>query len=98
MLACAFLATSLAACAHSDGLPVVDPAAPADMRVTLPPPPPDVEACLRRSFPEVPDRDLTSADVVRLIARAKILDREKRACGLRAVAWIAAVRRDFARP
>ena len=66
--------------------------------MTLPVPPADVAACLRRSFPEIPDRALTTGDVVRLIGRAKVLDRAKTACGLRALAWIEAVRRDLARP
>jgi hypothetical protein len=66
--------------------------------VTLPAPPNGVEACLRKSFPEIPDRSLTTGDVVRIIGRAKILDRAKAACGLRALAWIEAVRRDFAKP
>ncbi|MGU3387310.1 hypothetical protein ACLBYG_22560 [Methylobacterium sp. D53M] len=66
--------------------------------MTLPEPPADVATCLKRSFPEIPDRDLTTADVVRIIGRAKVLDRAKTACGLRALAWIDAVRRDFAKP
>jgi hypothetical protein len=72
--------------------------APADIRVTLPEPPAGVAACLKRSFPEIPDRDLSTGDVVRLIGRAKTLDRSKAACGARALAWIEAVRRDFAKP
>lgn len=97
-MACAFLATCLAACVHSDGPPAIDPAAPAEIRVTLPEPPSDVAACLRRSFPEIPDRSLTTGDVVRIVGRAKVLDRAKTACGARALAWIEAVRRDFAKP
>lgn len=88
----------LGACAHSELVPALDVSAPADIRVTLPAPPADVGACLRRSFPEIPDRALTTADVVRIIGRAKIQDRTKTACGLRALAWIEAVRRDFAKP
>lgn len=92
------IALSLGACAHSDSVPALDVAAPADIRVTLPEPPAGVAACLKASFPDIPDRDLTTADVVRIIARAKTLDREKTRCGQRALAWITAVRRDFAKP
>ncbi|MCJ2139671.1 hypothetical protein [Methylobacterium sp. E-066] len=66
--------------------------------MTLPAPPAGIEACLRGSFPDIPDRSLTQGDVVRIIARAKLLDREKARCSDRALSWIAAVRRDFARP
>lgn len=78
--------------------PAIDPLAPADIRVTLPEPPEGVAACLRQAFPKIPDRSLTRGDVVRIIARAKVLDRSKAACGGRALAWIEAVRRDFAKP
>jgi hypothetical protein len=37
-------------------LPPVDPRLGADIRVTLPMPPEGVGPCLRRSFPEIPDR------------------------------------------
>ncbi len=97
-MACAFLATCLAACAHSEPIPALDVSAPADIRVTLPAPPADVAACLKRSFPEIPDRSLTTGDVVRIVGRAKILDRAKTACGQLALAWITAVQRDFAKP
>lgn len=65
-------------------------------RVTLPEAPDGIEPCLREAFPEIPDRPLSRADVVGIIARAKVLDRNKTACGERALAWIVAVRRDFA--
>lgn len=98
-MACACLAISAGGCAHfDDEAPAIDPAAPAEIRVTLPDPPSDVAACLRRSFPEIPDRSLTTGDVVRIIGRAKTQDRAKTACGLRAMAWIQAVRADFAKP
>lgn len=98
-MALAFLATWLGGCASfRDAPPAIDPAAPADIRVTLPAPPEGVEACLRKSFPEIPDRSLTTGDVVRIIGRAKTLDRSKSACGARGLAWIEAVRRDFAKP
>lgn len=79
-------------------MPVVDPSAPTEIRVTLPEPPAGVATCLKTSFPDIPDRDLTTADVVRIIGRAKLLDREKTRCGQRALSWIAAVRRDLAKP
>ena len=98
-MASACLGFGLSACAGSRDLaPAIDPAAPADIRVTLPAPPEGIEACVRASFPDIPDRSLTRADVVRIIARAKVLDREKARCSDRALAWIAAVRRDFAKP
>ncbi|MGW5960377.1 hypothetical protein [Methylorubrum thiocyanatum] len=78
-------------------LPPVDPRLGADIRVTLPMPPEGVGPCLRRSFPEIPDRALTRADVVRIIGQAKVLDRAKTACGERAVRWIEDVRATFAR-
>ncbi len=65
--------------------------------MTLPAAPADVGPCLQRAFPEIPDRALTRADVVRIIGTAKVLDRAKSACGARAVAWIDAVRRELAR-
>jgi hypothetical protein len=92
----ACLAISAAGCVHSDGPAAVDPRAP-DFRVTLPAPPEGVEACLRKAFPEIADRAQTQAEVVRIIGQAKVNDRAKTACGLRALAWITAVRRDFAR-
>lgn len=98
-MAFACLATGLGACASSrDAAPAIDPAAPIDIRVTLPAAPEGVEACLRARFPEIPDRSLTRGDVVRIIGRAKVLDREKARCSARALAWIDAVRRDFAKP
>ncbi|MGU3539956.1 hypothetical protein [Methylobacterium sp. A54F] len=83
---------------HSGAAPV-DPSLGAAVayRVTLPPPPADVEACLRKAFPEIPDRDLTTRDTVRILGRAIVQDKAKTACGLRAVAWINRVRADFAR-
>ncbi len=78
-------------------LPPVDSRIGADIRVTLPMPPEGVGPCLRRSFPEIPDRALTRADVVRIIGQAKVLDRAKTACGERAVRWIEDVRATFAR-
>ena len=96
-MACACLAPSLAACVTSDAAPPIDPSV-ASIAVTLPPPPVEVEPCLRQAFPEIPDRALTRADVVRIIGRAKVLDRAKVRCGERAIAWIEAVRRDFAKP
>lgn len=92
------LAISLAAYAHSDDLAPVDPAAPTDFRVTLPAPPDGVTACLKTGFPAIPDRDLTTSDVVRIIGKAKLQNRAKSACGPRALAWIKAVQRDFAKP
>ncbi|MCJ2068670.1 hypothetical protein MKK75_07620 [Methylobacterium sp. J-030] len=98
-MALACLAIGLGGCASSSiEPPAIDPAAPADIRVTLPAPPDGVEACVRASFPDIPDRSLTRADVVRIIGRAKVLDRQKRRCSERAQAWIDAVQRDFAKP
>ena len=98
-MALACLATGLGGCAHSEAdLPAIDPVAPTDIRVTLPAPPEGIEACVRASFPDIPDRSLTRGDVVRIIGRAKMLDRQKARCGARAQAWIDAVRRDFAKP
>lgn len=71
------------------------PVAGLGYRVTLPAPPEGVEECLRRTFPEIPDRALSKADVVRIIGEAKVLDRSKTACGERAVTWIQDVRRDL---
>lgn len=98
-MACVWTAAWLGGCGTSDfDLPVIDPAAPADVRVTLPPAPPGVAECLGKPFPAIPDRALTRADVAWIISRAKVLDRSKTACGRIANAWIEDVRRDFARP
>ncbi|WP_267355552.1 MULTISPECIES: hypothetical protein [unclassified Methylobacterium] len=98
-MALAFLTTWLGGCASfRDEPPAIDPAAPTEIRVTLPAPPEGIKACVRASFPDIPDRSLTRGDVVRIIGRAKVLDREKARCSDRALAWIAAVRRDFAKP
>ncbi|KQP11140.1 hypothetical protein ASF28_08840 [Methylobacterium sp. Leaf99] len=91
-----FLSGWLAACVTSDGPALIDSRAPG-IRVTLPDAPADVGPCLRQTFPEIPDRALTRADIVRIIGAAKVLDRAKTACGARAVAWIEDVRRDLAR-
>lgn len=97
-MACVWTAAWLGGCAHFEAdAPAIDPAAPTDIRVTLPAPPAEVAACLRTSFPAIPDRDLTTADVVRIIGRARVQDRAKTACGQRALAWIDAVQRDFAK-
>lgn len=95
-IAAALLATTLAACATSDGPAPVSQLAPS-IQITLPKAPADVDACLRRAFPEIPDRALTKTDVVRIIGEAKILDRAKSACGLRAVAWIDDVSHTYAK-
>lgn len=89
MSAC--LATCLAGCVTSEG------PNGAAVRVTLPPPPEGVAECLRASFPEIPDRALSRSDVLRIIGEAKLQDRAKTACGLRAVTWIDRVSRDLAR-
>lgn len=86
----------LTACVPSDGPSVIDPNAPG-IRVTLPAPPEGVATCLRQTFPEIPGRALSRAEVARIIGEAKVLDRAKTRCGERAAAWIEAVRRDFAR-
>lgn len=96
-IASALTAVSLGACVSSDGPPAIDPGAPRSIAVTLPAAPAGITPCLRQAFPEIPDSALSKADVVRIIGAAKVLDRAKTACGERAVRWIEAVRRDFAR-
>lgn len=91
LLASVLITTSLGACVTSEG------ALTPSMRITLPAAPDDVSVCLRREFPEIPDRALTKADVVRIIGEAKVLDRTKTACGLRAVQWIESVSRTYSR-
>lgn len=66
-------------------------------RPALPPVPADLAACFARAFPEIPDRALSRADVVRILANAKLLDRAKSACGERALAWAADVQREYGR-
>lgn len=78
-IASVFLATWLAGCVHSERPPAG--------RITLPTVPRDLAPCFRAPFPAIPDRDLTRADVVGIVGRAKVLDRRKTACGDRAVAW-----------
>lgn len=82
----------------SDPAPI-DLSAPAETayRVTLPTPLEGVEACLRKAFPEIPDKDLTTREMIRILGKAIVQDKAKTACGLRAVAWIERVRRDLAR-
>lgn len=66
--------------------------------MTLPQAPEGIAPCLQRAFPEIPDRALSRANIVRMVGQAKVLDRAKTACGLRALDWIKAVRADFAKP
>ena len=66
-------------------------------RQALPPVPADLAACFARAFPEIPDRAFGRAEAVRIIANAKLLDRNKTACGERALAWIAQVRVEYGR-
>lgn len=94
MIASALMATSLGACVTSNA---PAPLTGTSIRVTLPAAPDGVQGCLARAFPDIPDRALSKADVVRIIGEAKVLDRAKTACGQRAVDWINAVRRDYAR-
>jgi hypothetical protein len=86
----ALKATLLAGCASSDLSP--PPAA-----VTLPPVPADLRGCLERTFPDIPATAFGSRQAVRIIAEAKLLDRAKTACGLRAVAWIEGVVQEYGR-
>ena len=98
LIASAWTAALLGGCATtSDGPAPVTPLSAENYRVTLPPPPAGVEPCLRKAFPEIPDRALTKRDVVRIIGEAKVQDRAKTACGLQAVTWINRVRADVAR-
>ncbi|KQP33836.1 hypothetical protein ASF49_08185 [Methylobacterium sp. Leaf104] len=66
-------------------------------RPNLPPVPADLTACFARAFPEIPDRALSRADVVRIIATAKLTDRAKTACGERLLAWASDVQREYGR-
>lgn len=52
---------------------------------------------MRRTFPKVPDRDLTTREVTLMLGDAILLDKAKTACGLLAARWIDRVRQDFAR-
>ena len=97
-IACAFLvATSLAGCVTSDQ-PRPDLRVAIEDRITLPAEPTDLRPCFKRSFPEIPDADLTVEDVVRIIGEAKVLDRAKTRCGERAVVWIKHVKRTYGKP
>lgn len=53
---------------------------------------------MRQAFPEIPVRDLTPEDVVRIIGEAAILDRAKTACGMHAVTWTRRVKKDLGKP
>ncbi|UYW28242.1 hypothetical protein OKC48_06900 [Methylorubrum extorquens] len=68
------------------------------VRPALPPIPADLEACLHRSFPEIPARAFGRREAVRIIADAKLLDRAKSACGDRALEWMKGVSAAFGRP
>lgn len=50
--------------------------------------PPDLSSCFEKQFPIIPDRDLTSRDIVRIISDAKRLDKIKTSCGERAIIWM----------
>ncbi|MFJ7441082.1 hypothetical protein ACIQW5_25890 [Methylorubrum thiocyanatum] len=63
----------------------------------IPAPPADLAACFAKTFPEIPARALSRADVVRILANAKLLDRAKTACGERALAWAVDVQREYGR-
>lgn len=86
----------LAGCVGSERPAPLDLRAP-EIRISLPTAPEGVGPCLAREFPEIPDRALTRADLMRIIGEAKIRDRAKAACGARAVAWIEKVRAAYAR-
>ncbi|MGE8128505.1 hypothetical protein ACQKQD_16140 [Methylobacterium sp. NPDC080182] len=91
----AAVAMALAAClalgSCARGVPDVT------VRPVLPPVPADLEACLHREFPEIPERAFGRRDAVRIIADAKLLDRAKPACGDRALHWMKAVVAAFGR-
>lgn len=70
---------------------------PDSARITLPAAPADLAACFKRSFPDIPQRSLTKADVMRIIGQAAVLDAVKSRCGDRAVAWIESVRATYAK-
>ena len=91
----AAVAMALAACLALGACP---PGAPdISARPVLPPVPADLEACLHREFPEIPERAFGRRDAVRIIADAKLLDRAKTACGDRALNWMKAVVAAFGR-
>ncbi|SDM67950.1 hypothetical protein SAMN05216360_10391 [Methylobacterium phyllostachyos] len=66
-------------------------------RAALPPVPADLEACIHRTFPEIPARAFGRREAVGIIADAKLLDRAKTACGERALLWMNAVTAEFGR-
>lgn len=88
--------TLLGGCVTSDGPPPVNPGAPS-YRVTLPPAPQGLRECFAKNFPEIADADLSEGQVAMLIGKAKLQDRAKSRCGMRAIMWIEAVREGFAR-
>lgn len=57
--------------------------------------PADLRACFSRAFPEIPDRDLLTRDVVRIIGEAKALDEVKTLCGERAIIWMEEVSKGY---
>jgi len=84
----AALAVTLAACSTT----VRDTPSP---QVALPEVPADLRPCFEAAFPTIPDRDLSRADVKRIIGGAKLLDRSKTACGRRALSWMESVSREY---
>jgi hypothetical protein len=54
----------------------------------LPPVPPDLDACFRQAFPNIPERALNANDVVTIIVKAKRNDKTKTQCGKRALSWM----------
>lgn len=62
-------------------------------QIIFPAVPADLKSCFVKSFPDIPDADLTPSMTFNIIADAKLLDRVKTECGMRAVAWIDSVQK-----
>jgi hypothetical protein len=74
---------ALVGCAtSSDG-----PTTPHGAIVQLPPVPADIQACFRRSVVDVPDRDLSAADIESLWKQDRYRSVVMRNCGQRFLAW-----------
>lgn len=90
MLSAALIAVVLAGCATSGS-----PGRIADTNSELPPVPADIQACFRRSVVDVPDRDLTAADIESLWKQDRLRSIVMRNCGQRFLAWYEMIRKGW---
>lgn len=82
-VASALLALTLAGCVNTGT------AVTGSIRITLPPPPGDLQTCFNRLVPVPAGSTMSAQQVVRLITDLKQSEASKSACGRRLLAWYA---------